>query len=82
MRITCPKCGQKLEVVGLGRKPLNVSLNNVLKAICATSSGLAAARLCGCSESYVFMILRRQNLKIADVRSGQIAGPARAGRKN
>ena len=70
MLVKCEHCGHTLTVGGLGRKRLNLPLKNVYKAIRDTSTGAAAGRLLCCSESYVFMILRRQNLKIKDIRDG------------
>jgi len=33
MKITCPKCGEIIEVKGLGRKPKRINFINVSKAL-------------------------------------------------
>ncbi len=50
MIIQCPKCGEKVEVNGLGRKPLNIPLKNVYEALRAHSSVEEAANELRCSQ--------------------------------
>ena len=72
MKITCPKCGELVEVTGLGRKRLNIAVKNIYDAIKGTSSVNSAAQRLGCSKSYIFAVLKAQNVKIQDVRDSKV----------
>lgn len=63
MIIECPNCGNKVLVKGLGRKPLNISLNNVCEALKVYRSVEAAAQHLGCSQGYIFNTLKANRLK-------------------
>ena len=67
MIISCPHCGKSVVVNGLGRKPLNIPLKIVYEALRAHSSVAAAAHDLGCSEAYIFKILKANGLKLRDV---------------
>ena len=71
MIIQCPKCGEKVVVKGLGRKPLNIPLKNVYEALRAHGSVGAAAKKLGCSQGYIFKVLKANGLKLKDVFKGQ-----------
>ena len=71
MIIQCPKCGGKVVVKGLGRKPLNIPLKNVYEALQAHSSVAAAANKLGCSQAYIFKVLKADGLKLKDVFKGR-----------
>ena len=67
MIIKCPNCGEKVVVNGLGRKPLNIPLKNVYEALQAQGSVAAAANELGCSQGYIFKVLKANGLKLKDV---------------
>ena len=71
MIIQCPNCGEKVVVNGLGRKPLNIPLKNVYEALQAHSSVAAAANKLGCSQAYIFKVLKADGLKLKDVFEGR-----------
>ena len=70
MIINCPHCGKEVAVNGLGRKPLNIPLKNVLESLQIHRSVTAAARDLGCSPSYIFGVLKKNGLKLNDVMKG------------
>jgi len=70
MIIQCPNCGEKVVVKGLGRKPLNIPLKNVYEALRAHDSVAAAADELGCSQGYLFNVLKANELKLKDVFKG------------
>jgi hypothetical protein len=67
MIIQCPNCGQPVPVNGLGRKPLNIPLKNVLESLHAYRDVKLAARKLECSPSYIFGVLKKNGLKLNDV---------------
>ena len=67
MIISCPNCGEKVVVNGLGRKPLNIPLKNVCEALRARRSVAAAAQELNCSEAYIFGILKANGLRLREV---------------
>jgi len=67
MIIQCPHCGKTVVVDGLGRKPLNIPLKNVLESLQAYRDVMAAARELECSPSYIFGILKANGLKLNEV---------------
>jgi molybdenum-dependent DNA-binding transcriptional regulator ModE len=67
MIIACPKCGEKVVVKGLGRKPLNMPLKNVYDAIQAHGSVAAAAGKLGCSPAYIFKVLKDNGVNLGEV---------------
>jgi hypothetical protein len=54
MKILCPRCGETIVVGGLGRKPLNIPLNNVYETLQSHHDVAAAANTLGCSQGYIF----------------------------
>lgn len=70
MIISCPNCGEKIVVKGLGRKPLNIPLKNVYEALRTHGSVVAAADKLGCSQGYIFKVLKANGLKLKDVFKG------------
>jgi len=66
MIIQCPKCGEKVMVKGLGRKPLNIPLKNVYEALRAHNSVAAAANELDCSQGYIFKVLKANGLRLRD----------------
>ena len=71
MIIQCPKCGEKVAVKGLGRKPLNIPLKNVCDALQNNSSISVAANSLGCSRAYIYRVLKANGLSLRDVLGGQ-----------
>ena len=67
MIIICPHCGNPVPVNGLGRKPLNIPLKNVLESLRAHRGVTAAAEDLGCSPSYIFGVLKKNGLKLREV---------------
>jgi len=67
MIIRCPHCGKTVAVNGLGHKPLNIPLKNVLESLEAHRDVRAAARELGCSPSYIFGVLKANGLKLKEV---------------
>ena len=67
MIIQCPHCGQSVVVNGLGRKRLNIPLKNVYEALQAHRSVRASAQELGCSQAYIFKVLKANELKLKDV---------------
>ena len=72
MIVQCPNCGKKVTVPGLGRKPLNIPLKNICEALRGHSSVEAAAQELGCSEAYIFKVLKANGLKQKEVVKGQV----------
>lgn len=67
MIIQCPKCGEKVVVNGLGRKPLNIPLKNVYECLRKYRSVVRAAQELGCSEAYVHKVLKANGLGLRDI---------------
>jgi len=65
--VRCPNCGQKVEIRGLGRKPLNIPLRNVCESLQAHCNVAIAAKELNCSQGYIFGVLKANGLKIKDV---------------
>jgi hypothetical protein len=70
MIVQCPNCGHFVVVNGLGRKPLNIPLNNVCDALQVHRSVEAAAEQLGCSQGYIYNILKANGLTLKDVFEG------------
>lgn len=71
MLVQCPHCGGTVVVNGFGRRRLNISLKNVCESLQAHRSVVAAAKELGCSQGYIFGILRANGLKLKDVIEGK-----------
>ena len=67
MIIRCPHCGKTVAVNGLGRKPLNIPLKNVLESLQIYRGVRTAAREPGCSPSYIFGALKANGLQLEGV---------------
>ena len=67
MIVKCPHCGKDVAVNGLGRKPLNIPLKNVLESLQVHRGVKAAAQELGCSSSYLFGVLKANGLKLREV---------------
>ncbi|MFC1984608.1 hypothetical protein ACFLU0_01160 [Chloroflexota bacterium] len=67
MIVKCPHCGKDVVVNGLGRKPLNIPLKNVLESLQSHHGVTAAAKEFGCSPSYIFGVLKKNGLKLREV---------------
>ena len=67
MIVQCPHCGKSVAVNGLGRKRLNITLKNVCEALQTHTSVVDAAQELGCSQAYIFKVLKENGLKIKDV---------------
>jgi hypothetical protein len=72
MLVRCPHCGQSVVVNGLGRKRLNIPLKNVCEALRAHRNVVAAAQELGCSQGYIFGVLKANGLRLKDVIKGII----------
>ena len=67
MIVQCPHCGKSVVVSGLGRKSLNIPLKNICEALQAHRSVVAAANELGCSQGYIFKVLKDNGLKPKDI---------------
>mgnify|MGYP001040112672 CR=1 FL=1 len=67
MIIQCPKCGEKVVVKGLGRKPLNITLKNVYECLRKYRSVAGAAQELGCSQGYIYGVLKDNGLRPNDL---------------
>ena len=67
MILKCPHCGEPVPVNGLGRKRLNIPLKNVLESLQIYRDVRAAARELGCSQAYIFGVLKANGLKLKEV---------------
>jgi hypothetical protein len=76
MLLKCPHCGKSVVVNGLGRKPLNIPLNNICEALRGHSSVEAAANELNCSQAYIFKVLKANGLKLGDVVKGRYKSPS------
>jgi hypothetical protein len=74
MRVQCPNCGEMVEIDGLGRKPLDIPLTNILEALLEHGSVKDAAEELHCSEGYIFGALKANQLKLREIieRAGEI----------
>ena len=68
--VKCSKCGAKVKVQGLGRPRLGISLKNVIEALNRHGSVDLAVEELGCSQAYIFGILKDNRLKVKDVITG------------
>ena len=67
MKVQCPNCGETVPVKGLGRKRLNIPLKNIYDALGTHRSVAAASQKLGCSQAYIFGVLKTNGLKLKDV---------------
>jgi len=67
MIVLCPKCGQKITVKGLGRKPLGIPLKNVYECLRKYCDTVRAAQELGCSQGYIFKTLKANGLRLRDI---------------
>ena len=67
MRIPCPHCGEQIVVKGLGRKPLNHTVNFVYDTLRACCSVTPAAKELGCSRGYIYKVLKDHGMKAREL---------------
>ncbi|MCX6008052.1 MAG: hypothetical protein NTZ34_12450 [Chloroflexi bacterium] len=67
---TCPDCDEIGEVKGIGRKSLTIPRKNVCEAIQTHRSVAGAAQELGCSQAYIFHVLKTNGLTLMDVFNG------------
>lgn len=67
MLVQCPHCGGTVAVNGLGRKPLNIPLKKVCESLQIHRNVVVAASELGCSEAYIFKVLKDNGLKLKDI---------------
>lgn len=53
------------------RKPLNIPLKNILESLQGHRSVTAAAKELGCSQAYIFGVLKANRLRLKDVIGSQ-----------
>jgi len=70
MIIQCPECRERVLVNGLGRKPLNIPLKNVCEYLRKYRSVARVAQELGCSQGYIFKVLKANGLKLKGVFQG------------
>ncbi len=66
MLVQCPHCGGMVAVNGLGRKPLDITVNNVCDALEKHHSVTAAAEELDCSRAYVYKVLKENGRSLKD----------------
>jgi molybdenum-dependent DNA-binding transcriptional regulator ModE len=62
MLIECPHCGKTVEVKGLGRNRLDMSVKIVCDAVRDHGTVAGAARELGCSRGYVYGVLKQSGM--------------------
>lgn len=67
MLVQCPHCGKSVMVNGIGRKPLNIAVNNVYDALRLYRSVVTAANELRCSRAYIYKVLKADGMTPADV---------------
>ncbi len=68
--VFCWNCGRPVPLqgrLGLGRKPLNIPLTKICEALQAHGNALGASKYLGCSEAYIFKVLKANSLKVEQV---------------
>ena len=73
MLVQCPHCGKSVMVNGIGRKPLNIAVNNVYDTLRLHRSVVTAANELGCSRAYIYKIVKADGLTVQDVIKGRVA---------
>ena len=66
MKVQCPNCGQNITLNGLGRKPLNITVNNVYDALEKRRNVKAAADELDCSRAYIYRVLKENGRSLKD----------------
>jgi hypothetical protein len=69
MIIPCPNCGKSVVVKGLGRRRLDIPVNNVYDTLLTSGNVTAAARSLGCSRGYIYNVLKANGLRPKDIDS-------------
>ncbi|MBM4463423.1 MAG: hypothetical protein FJ012_08820 [Chloroflexi bacterium] len=67
MKVTCPHCGGNLTVDGLGRKRLQVPVENILDKLRTYRSVAVAAQELACSRGYIYGVLKANGVRVKDV---------------
>lgn len=67
MIIQCPHCGGTVTVNNLGRKRVNVPVENILDSLRKRKSVAVAAQELGCSRGHVYDVLKANGLRLKDV---------------
>lgn len=62
------KCLASSEGKVLGRKKLNINVENICNAICTHSTAREAAVSLGCSRAYMNVVLKKHGLTLTSVR--------------
>ena len=70
MIVQCQHCGNSVVVGGLGRKPLDMPVKNILDCLRKRGSVAAAAQELRCSRGYIYSVLKANGLKLKDVVDG------------
>jgi hypothetical protein len=73
MLVQCPHCGKSVVVNGIGRKPLNIAVNNVYDTLRLHRSVATAANELRCSRAYIYKVLKADGLTVQDVIRGKVA---------
>jgi excisionase family DNA binding protein len=71
MIVRCTECGAVIVVNGLGRKPLNISVNIIYDALRASSTVTEAAKKLSCSRGYVYRILKEHGISPKELTKGR-----------
>ena len=68
MDVQCPSCGTKVQIYGIGRKPLGIDVKIVCDALRTHPTVLDAARELRCSRAYVYKTLKTAGLTVKGVK--------------
>ena len=76
MIIRCSNCGYEHEMrLATGRPRLNIPLINVYESLRSHRSVVDAASELGCSQGYIFGIMKANGLKVKNVIAGKATLP-------
>lgn len=70
MKVRCPHCGKSMVVGGLGRKPLNIGVENVCDALRDSSTVTEAVAALHCSRAYIYKILKEHGMSAKALTKG------------
>lgn len=71
MKIQCPHCGKSVAVNGLGRKKLDIPLNNVYDALRVCGGVIPAAKELDCSPAYIYQVCGEHGIKPIEIITGE-----------
>lgn len=73
MIVKYPQCGEKITVKGIGRPRLKIAVNKVYDALQRHRNLVTAAKELGCSQAYIYKVLKTYGLTVQEVINGKVA---------